>query len=305
MAGLLALAVCALWPAAALGQDGVPSTSARPVPKLDPGEWLIVGNLIAAPLILFGLWAANIIRPASLAAGRGVQGHPAWVWLFGALVVWGSVQAGAGLAMGIVGGGGSVRQQALVSLGAFGMGTLAAFAMVRLLSGGGGGGAGLSIKRTDVLTGVLGLLLTYPILDVTTRGSVWAAEKIAGSKPDLIAHATLKTLIEERGNPWAWGLILAAVVGAPLVEEVIYRGMLQSALLRLTKHAWASVLLASAAFALIHRVGGAVPWHAIPTLFVLGLAMGIAFERTKSLGVPIVMHMLFNAANVAVALWAR
>jgi membrane protease YdiL (CAAX protease family) len=35
---------------------------------------------------------------------------------------------------------------------------------------------------------------------------------------------------------------------------------------------------------------------------MLGLAMGIAFERTKRLGVPIIMHICFNGLNVALAL---
>ena len=30
--------------------------------------------------------------------------------------------------------------------------------------------------------------------------------------------------------------------------------------------------------------------------------MGIAFERTKEIGVPITMHVLFNLANVVLAM---
>ena len=43
--------------------------------------------------------------------------------------------------------------------------------------------------------------------------------------------------------------------------------------------------------------------HAIATLFVLGLAIGVAYERFKGLGVPIAMHAGFNAINIALVLW--
>jgi membrane protease YdiL (CAAX protease family) len=51
----------------------------------------------------------------------------------------------------------------------------------------------------------------------------------------------------------------------------------------------------------MHVLGGAVPAHALPSLFVLSMAMGIAFERTRAIGVPITMHVAFNLGNIIVA----
>ena len=48
--------------------------------------------------------------------------------------------------------------------------------------------------------------------------------------------------------------------------------------------------------------GGAVegvPYYALAPLFMLSVTMGLAFERTKHIGVPIVMHAAFNALNIA------
>ena len=39
--------------------------------------------------------------------------------------------------------------------------------------------------------------------------------------------------------------------------------------------------------------------------FVLSIGLGIAFERTKRIGVPILMHVLFNAGNVAITLMMK
>ncbi len=46
--------------------------------------------------------------------------------------------------------------------------------------------------------------------------------------------------------------------------------------------------------------GGGVPWQALPTLFVLSLALGYVYERTGWLWAPILVHALFNATNIAV-----
>ena len=45
-------------------------------------------------------------------------------------------------------------------------------------------------------------------------------------------------------------------------------------------------------------------WRRRP-LFALGAGMGLAYERTRRLGVPIVMHMGFNAANIALAMQSQ
>ena len=44
--------------------------------------------------------------------------------------------------------------------------------------------------------------------------------------------------------------------------------------------------------------------HAIVPLLALGLYIGLVYERTGRLGVPIAMHAAFNAGNIAMAFWA-
>ena len=91
----------------------------------------------------------------------------------------------------------------------------------------------------------------------------------------------------------------------PIIEETMYRFLLQGAIVRAVGRAWLGIVLTSGVFAAAHI--GAVPRETLgvvlPTLFVLGLALGIAMQRTGKLSVPIVMHALFNALNVALAVW--
>jgi membrane protease YdiL (CAAX protease family) len=83
----------------------------------------------------------------------------------------------------------------------------------------------------------------------------------------------------------------------------VFRVFLQSALVQVFVNRWAAIICTSALFALIHRLGPEpVPWHAVAPIFALGVAAGVAYERTARLGVPILIHMLFNAANVGLVL---
>src|SRR6185369_4082201 len=98
-----------------------------------------------------------------------------------------------------------------------------------------------------------------------------------------------------------WVLVGTAVLGAPFVEELMFRVFLQSALLRLLGRTWPSILVTSALFALVHLGGGVRPSeaYALAPLFILSVAMGVVYERTRSALAPITMHMAFNALNVA------
>jgi membrane protease YdiL (CAAX protease family) len=81
-----------------------------------------------------------------------------------------------------------------------------------------------------------------------------------------------------------------AAVLAPLVEELAYRGVLQTTLLRAVGPGPALVA-SGAVFGMAHFP--AQP-QAVPSLFVLGLVLGYVFYRTRSLVAPIVAHALFN-----------
>ena len=160
-----------------------------------------------------------------------------------------------------------------------------------------------ALRFADVPRGVLAFVLAAPVIVAVSLLAVLAARWASGKAPEPVAHDLLRLILDNRANPWAWALAGSAVLGAPIVEEVMYRGLLQSAILRGTARPRASIALTSAFFALAHLPpGSGVPYHALATLFVLSLCMGVAYELSRSLCVPVVMHVCFNAANVAVAL---
>ncbi|MEM1211550.1 MAG: CPBP family intramembrane glutamic endopeptidase [Planctomycetota bacterium] len=135
---------------------------------------------------------------------------------------------------------------------------------------------------------------------------------LAGEEPPAVAHPMLEMM--RAASAW-WALlpfVVSAVVLAPLFEELVFRGFLQTVLVKrlgwrsaifgkLGRGRWVGVWLTGVLFGLIHA-GGVDP-IALPGLVVLGLVLGAYYERTGSLLGCVVGHMVFNAVNVVLALY--
>jgi membrane protease YdiL (CAAX protease family) len=91
-------------------------------------------------------------------------------------------------------------------------------------------------------------------------------------------------------------LIATATIVAPVVEEVIFRGVFFPAIAR-QRGIPAAIVTVSMLFAVIH---GHLP--AILPLFVVGTFLSASYLYTGSLLVPILMHSIFNTVNVAAIL---
>jgi membrane protease YdiL (CAAX protease family) len=101
-----------------------------------------------------------------------------------------------------------------------------------------------------------------------------------------------RNLWDRADGAWLVVLIVVVVIGAPVVEEIIYRGMIQQALHSRVDDALA-VFLAAIFFALIH-----LQPVEIPGLFAFGLVVGVCFMRTGRLGMSIMVHVGFNATGL-------
>ncbi len=148
--------------------------------------------------------------------------------------------------------------------------------------------------------GLAGAGIIFPIVLMTNTVSraihMWYTDAV----PEQIAHDTLALLHRANadGNSiWVTLVILSVTVGAAFFEEVLYRGTLQTLIARLTRSQWLAILFASLIFASRHiPVANA---EVLPGLFVLSAGMGFAYVRTGRLITPIIIHVLFNAMNIA------
>ena len=95
-----------------------------------------------------------------------------------------------------------------------------------------------------------------------------------------------------------WVLLFLLVgIGAPVVEELFYRGLFQRAMVKRRVPAWASVLVVAAVFAAMHLEA-----LQFLGLFVFGLVAGVLAHRSGRLGPSIAAHVGFNVTTV-VTLW--
>jgi len=88
---------------------------------------------------------------------------------------------------------------------------------------------------------------------------------------------------------------LAVVVGAPVFEELYFRGLLQPSLQRRLGGA-AGVVVTACFFGLLHL--GDNPIEAVIPLAVFGVIVGMLAWRTGRLGPGIVAHLTFNGITV-------
>ncbi len=272
---------------------------------------LVIAGL--AGLVLVVLAVSGVFRPSGVGTTpRDVKPFPSFVWLFmGLLILLVGPMAGNALAglpdayQRLTGNAialDSIDREAIQFGGAAVVGSVVGLALVYLMNKS-AKDAGLKIGGMDLLIGFGCFLLAIPLIQLATMGGIAGMRQIMGENPPQIAHETLQLIVDNQGHRSIWVIIVAATLCAPIVEELVFRMGLQTALLRLFGNPWPAIVISSGVFAGIHfTVLPDNSWHAMVTLFALGMCLGVAFERTKRLGVPIAMHIAFNVLNVVLAM---
>jgi uncharacterized protein len=270
-----------------------------------------LGMAVIAPLVLLWLWSADVIRPGSFGRRglRRVDGWPWWFWFLSAVLAFVAAGVGGAMAADLLRAAASAPSDLAVdaaqTVGAMVLGIAAAVLIVLVLQQAVDerkAGLVLRTRRRDWVLGLVALAAVMPVMQAASILSILLYQMVTRSQPEAISHGTLETLYREPGNPLVWVLVAGAVLGAPIFEELVFRGFLQTSVLRLTGRPWAAILITSVLFALAHTGEGSVTfanWHALLALVVLSVAIGVAYEWTKRLWVPVIMHMGFNAFNVA------
>jgi len=85
-----------------------------------------------------------------------------------------------------------------------------------------------------------------------------------------------------------YGAILKVVIMAPVIEEMIFRGVIMHGLMR-NNSKFTAVFISALLFALFHLN----PWQ-FPATFVLGLVLGILMLRTRNIYLCILGHAINN-----------
>jgi membrane protease YdiL (CAAX protease family) len=131
------------------------------------------------------------------------------------------------------------------------------------------------------------LLAAYPLL-MLVQSMVYRSSGGDVTPQDVVEFLRNAQTLRDRS-----AILAMAVVIAPLSEEVIFRGFLYPVGKRYFGP-FASAVMTALLFALLH---GHMP--SIPALFTLALCLSLAYEKTSSILVPVLMHSVFNAISVA------
>lgn len=107
-------------------------------------------------------------------------------------------------------------------------------------------------------------------------------------------------LLQESTDPAVLVLMtVAAVIAAPICEEIVFRGYLYPAAKKFAGP-WAACICSALIFAAAHG-----SMAALLPLFVFGCVLVFIYEKTGSVWAPIAVHFCFNGATVLVQMAAR
>lgn len=120
--------------------------------------------------------------------------------------------------------------------------------------------------------------------------------------PDGPPQQSIATLTSDTATVFEGVLIVLMVgVAAPVVEEMLFRGMLLSRLSRSMSPGWA-ILVQAIVFASIHLLDPSAI-AALPGLVIVGAVLGYAAMRTGNLSLPIMIHAGVNLTAVVLLIF--
>ncbi len=147
---------------------------------------------------------------------------------------------------------------------------------------------------------VLCLLVYVPPAMVQIRMGqvVWSWVHASDVPPPT--HVVLQALQKSDWGDWGTvQLLVSAVLVAPLVEELFFRGVLLQALCFHLRHRWLAITISAVAFGALHDQ----PQDVLP-LVTMGVILGYLRLRCGTVWPCVLMHALFNARTMTYALLA-
>jgi hypothetical protein len=157
---------------------------------------------------------------------------------------------------------------------------------------------GLSVRPVDIGVGILGavaarsaaILAAIPLLPVYQE---LARQPQVGVSPNTITGATWIVL----------GIVTC--IGAPIIEELFFRGLIQTRLVGLLGAGW-GIAVTSVVFGAAHLIGWQSPASLLAAAIIAasGTVLGFLRYRTGRLGTSMIAHSVFNGMAFAILLAA-
>jgi membrane protease YdiL (CAAX protease family) len=114
---------------------------------------------------------------------------------------------------------------------------------------------------------------------------------------DAPVQGVVQSAGEAEGLAARLAVVVVSVLLAPVSEELVFRGVLLSAVRHRLSGRWAAAVNA-AAFALTHLALDFEAATAVPALFVMGWVLAAAVQRSGRIAPAVAAHMGFNLVGV-------
>ena len=267
----------------------------------DPGPWLLVLTSSLAVLMTV------IVLSRRLWVLPGKTG-PIWSaraeFLLGAwIAMLLSTLIGASLAVQVTNPTTELSQQAVGMLGSYLMQSIIMF-IVLIDQQRVRGSVQAVIRplpfRSVWLWALLGFLVAFPVSQSLGMFAGYIQSLFSTQDSRILAHDTLVLLSRDPLDTWAMVISILVVFVTPCLEEFAYRGLLQQGFRKLGAGRLSAILLTSLMFVFMHvpTIDGGAMATPVVALLSLSLILGWLYERTGRLLAPILVHGLFNAANL-------
>jgi membrane protease YdiL (CAAX protease family) len=136
-------------------------------------------------------------------------------------------------------------------------------------------------SRGQLLFGIAGVVALIVVLN--TVSWLFGRDIVTTFQSDIVRTAS--------ATGWLALLWFAVVVGAPVGEEVLFRGFVFRGWLRTPNDAWPAIVITAALFAMLHIQ---YDWFVIGQIFCFGLFLGWMRWATGSTLLTIILHALIN-----------
>ncbi len=154
----------------------------------------------------------------------------------------------------------------------------------------------IGLVKESMSIGKIVLLIVLTYIIVSVLGYAYDELLQTDGQPDIE-----KLILTAKENGFSLDsifLIFSITVFGPLIEEIIFRGYLQSALMKKTGP-FLAIFLSSLVFGAVH-----FDLDSLPVLTMMGFAFGYIYYKTGSIIPSMILHMLNNSLSVGMLILA-
>ena len=163
----------------------------------------------------------------------------------------------------------------------------------------------LGLKESNILWLLIGTAMIFAIMPFNSIISEWNANL---TLPDSMSRLEyLMKQMQESATEMIEKFVSVDTIGglilnlfmiaglAALGEELLFRSIIQTSLIKICKNAHIGILIASAIFSFIH-----LEFYGFVPRLILGMLLGYMFYFSGSIWIPMLMHFLNNGTVVLI-----